>query len=89
MHPAKGNHIFTIDSPYAAVRVIREGDCLTVDSSVFIVKADNVYTPIPTGFKVQAASGEEIQPSGQFLMSAETLDPYHIVIDWNGRKGEF
>ena len=31
--------------------------------------------------KIVDDNGEEIKPTGRFLISAETIDPYHLVVD--------
>lgn len=33
------------------------------------------------GVKIINIDGEEIEPTGRFLFTAETIDPYHYVID--------
>lgn len=33
-------------------------------------------------FQIVGDDGEEIPPTGTFLWTAETIDPYHLVTDW-------
>ncbi len=37
--------------------------------------------PIDEEIKVCDEKGEEIQPSGRFYRTAETINPYHIIFD--------
>lgn len=32
--------------------------------------------------KIVDENGKEIVPSGKFLITAETIDPYHLVVDF-------
>lgn len=83
MHPASGSYTFTIDKPYAAVKVERKGKTLKLlPGEVFIAKEDTRYTELPKEYKLLTPDGEEIVPHGKFLISTETLDPFHIVLDY-------
>lgn len=39
-------------------------------------------TPILIPEKIEVmCNGEEVQPSGYFAITAETIDPYHFILD--------
>lgn len=33
-------------------------------------------------YEVVGPDGEKIEPVGRFVMTVETIDPYHMVTDW-------
>lgn len=50
-------------------------------TDVCIIGEDTPMTDLPDNFQIVDAEGAEIKPTGRFLMTAETIDPYHIVVD--------
>ncbi|QHW35564.1 hypothetical protein GZH47_32280 (plasmid) [Paenibacillus rhizovicinus] len=83
MHPVTTGSIFSIGKPYAAVRVKRKGKNLTVENGgIMIVSADTKFTELPSDMNVISEEQLPIPASGRFLISTETIDPFHIVIDY-------
>ena len=48
---------------------------------VFLIQKDTLFTPLTAGYEVRSAEGEVMQPTGLFVVSAETIDPFHILLD--------
>lgn len=75
-----------IGRPHAAVSVKVKGKNLILDivdghSSVKLTKADTRWAKLPDCYKVTTPEGTVIKPSGTFYVSAETIDPCHLVTD--------
>lgn len=75
---------------HAGVRVNAtavKGNVLVVDpepeAPVFLVSRDTQFTVLPPGYEVRQADGDIVEPSGTFVVSAETCDPFHILMDVN------
>lgn len=72
---------FYLDKPRAAVLVRKEGNRLVVVPGIHVLKADTLMFWLPDKYKVVNENGERIKPTGKFAVTAETLDPYHAVVD--------
>lgn len=48
---------------------------------VFLVQKDTLFTPLTPGYEVRSTEGEVMRPTGVFVVSAETIDPFHILLD--------
>lgn len=68
----------------AAVKVervnLRENQYRIVPGSICLVAASTLMFEQPER-QILDEDGEEIVPTGRFLWSAETLAPYHLVVD--------
>ncbi|KJD42797.1 hypothetical protein [Paenibacillus terrae] len=83
MHPLQGHFSKSLHKPYAAVQVKREGKKLIiVPETVFISRADTMYITLPAEYQVISQDGDVISASGLFMISSETFDPYHVLIDY-------
>lgn len=52
-----------------------------VPGEISIVRSDAVVAELPRDCSVVNDVGKEIKPMGNFLITTETIDPYHLVID--------
>jgi hypothetical protein len=52
------------------------------DKGFGVVNPDVGMVPVPDRIKVVDSDGKVIEPTGKFLVSTETLDPFHLVADW-------
>lgn len=48
---------------------------------VVFVKKGTLVTPIGYDEVVVSKDGESVRPTGRFFRTAETIDPYHIILD--------
>lgn len=87
MYPFKVGRTLTLDKPYAAVKVQRvsKDKFILCSDGVSLLKNDAKLTELPDMFVIETEDGERVQPSGQFLITTETIDPYHLIVDWNGK----
>jgi len=80
----RGEHDY-LTRPRAVVTVRYEApNILRVQQykGIGVVKPDVGMVPVPDRIKVVDERGKVIKPSGQFLVSTETFNPYHVVADW-------
>lgn len=80
MYPFEVGKTFTLNRPYAAVkvqRVSKDKFIVCADDRVSLLRNDAILTHLPERFTVETEDGEEILASGQFLIS-------HLIVDWNG-----
>lgn len=77
-----------VGRPRAGVRVRFEPGkkALTLDpdpdaKSIYILKADTLVADLPNTFRVLDNKGKVVKASGQFAVTTETLDPYHVLVD--------
>lgn len=54
--------------------MILSGTLCSVDKSTPIVK-------MPENFQIIDENGEELKPTGEFYVTVQTIDPYHLVLD--------
>jgi hypothetical protein len=74
--------------PYAAVMVGVEdrGRVLrVVTGEIVIARADALVVDLPPDVRVIDPDGGPIRQSGRFLVTVETFDPYHLVLDCRDR----
>jgi hypothetical protein len=56
---------------------------------VLMLKPDALLLPLPADVAVVAPDGEAVPASGRFYITAESIDPYHLLIDWlESQNGE-
>lgn len=48
---------------------------------VILVKEGAIITPLEDDEIVVSKDGENVRPTGRFFRTAETIDPYHIILD--------
>ena len=65
----------------ACVTVKRDGDRLVVQEGIGFVEYDAVFAELPSRISVVDKDGEEIKATGRFLVSTETFDPFHVLVD--------
>lgn len=46
-----------------------------------MVKEGSLITPLEDDEIVVSKDGENVRPTGRFFRTAETIDPYHIILD--------
>lgn len=77
-------YIHSLKEKRVAVKVKRaDGRSLKfklIPKSLCIVKAGTLFVERPEA-KIIDGDGNELIPSGRFLWSAETIDPFHLVVD--------
>jgi hypothetical protein len=81
MHPLNNPIQITVDKPIACVPVKREGNKLILDGSIQIARDDTLWALLPKQFQVMDGNNNPIPPSGKFLITVESIDPYHLVAD--------
>lgn len=75
---------FMVGQAHACVMVQRIGHGKTyqiMPGEVHLLKADTIVMELENA-KVIDLEGKEIHPTGKFLITAETIGPYHLVTDW-------
>lgn len=83
MHPLKNPHIIHLDTTRAAVTVEREGKTLISTGVIHFAKPDTQWAELPKEYRVINEDGEEIPASGKFLITVESIDPFHLITDYN------
>lgn len=48
---------------------------------IILVKEGAIITPLEDDEIVMSKDGEKVSPTGRFFRTAETIDPYHIILD--------
>lgn len=74
---------YPLTKPRAGVKVIHTGTnkkTYQVTEDIVILPA-GIYMIEKPGCIITDKNGNEIKPTGRFLYTAETIDPYHIVTD--------
>lgn len=76
-----------LGKPYAAVMVRVKGRRLSVEvdpgeATVRMSRPDTKWVKLPDCYKVTTRDETDIPPSGHFYISADTIDPYHLVADF-------
>ena len=78
----KGNQVRSLGSPRAAVKVRRisknkyevvPGGICVLDAATLVKENKDAY--------IIDDNGEKVTASGRFLWTAETIDPFHLVVD--------
>jgi hypothetical protein len=86
MHPLHGTYKFSmrLPKPYVAVVAQRHKNQLIVQPGALqIVKPDTLFASLrDTRLQVVNEDGTLITASGEFYVSLETIDPMHLIIDW-------
>jgi uncharacterized SAM-binding protein YcdF (DUF218 family) len=78
----RGIHESVVRRPYACVKVELGGKTtLRVLPGVFFVKAGSYVRALPEKIVVVDEAGETVTASGQFYVTSESIDPYHLLID--------
>ena len=71
----------------ARVQVLKGGKTLQVEAdSICIVKADALVMSLPKGVRLVDADGDEILPTWGFWVTTESLDPYHLLLDFDSSR---
>jgi hypothetical protein len=81
MHFLKNPIPVRLNKSVVCVPVDREGKKLVVSGGIDLARPDTVWAALPEDMKILSESGEEIKPSGRFLVTVESIDPYHLVTD--------
>lgn len=81
MHPLKHPKIVEINQTRICVPVKRKGKTLLRDGTFTFAKPDTLWAELPKNFKVMD-KGIEIPASGKFLITVNTIDPYHLITDY-------
>lgn len=63
------------------VKRIGNGNSFKVLPELYMLDESTLVCQQPS-FKVLDDEGMEIKPTGLFLWTAETIHPYHLVVDW-------
>lgn len=78
-HPGSAFHL---DSPRICVTAKRVGNRLViVPDSIGILRADTPLFWLDEKFEVVSEDGQPVKPTGRFAVTAQTIDPYHVVTD--------
>ena len=62
-------------------RINRSNKFQVVPDKICMLKEGTLVSELPSNFKVVDEAGNEIKALGRFLISVETIDPYHLVTD--------
>lgn len=80
-----GSRDIYLSHPHAAVRVRVVKKTLVLDPEekcpIFVLRTDAVLREVPDTVEVFGPDGKRIRPSGRFLITTETFDPYHCLLD--------
>lgn len=77
-----GRNESVVQRPYACVKVEMVGKTtLRVLPGVFFIKTGSYVRAVPEKISVVDEDGKKIQASGQFYVSSESIDPYHLLLD--------
>jgi len=76
-------YTFPLTKTRVAVKVekIGRGNTFKVLPEIYLLKETSLVCEQPT-FKIVDDEGNEIKPSGKFLWTVETINPFHLVTDW-------
>lgn len=66
---------------WAAVTVRVEKGALIVQPEISVIKPETLVFPLPDRVLVKGPDGKVIKPSGRFMITTETFDPYHLLLD--------
>lgn len=77
---------YYLGEKWAAVAVERCGDSRrhiyrVIPDSVCMVGARTRVFDVPENYEIVGTDGKKIKPTGRFLLSADTIEPYHLLID--------
>ena len=81
----------TLPRPHAAIRVYltrKRPRQLTVDPDPkcpISIVSSGCLSPLPSDVEVVGADGRVIKASGRFLITNESFDPYHLLLDYTPR----
>lgn len=73
-----------VGSVYVGLLVITQpGDTFTAPAIAKLVRATSEFVPLPARYVVQDEDGRPIRPlaGSRFWISADTADPFHLLID--------
>lgn len=71
---------FTLYKPRVAVKVEKKGRKLyVIPDEIYFLKPGTRL--MECRYDVVSPDGEKIEPVGRFVMTAETIDPYHMVTE--------
>ena len=77
---------FTLGKDRVAVKVKRCDNrkhvYQVVAGTVCVVPSGTSVFELPDNYQIISDDNEQIQPSRMFVMTADTIDPYHLVIDY-------
>ncbi len=86
MHPIKNPKIVHINATRICVPVKRKGKSLIRDGTLSFARPDTVWAELPKHFKVINDNGEEVPAAGKFLITVESIDPYHLITDYTATQ---
>lgn len=71
-----------LHKPRAAVKVQAKSAGLWLQPGIVVARADALFVELPSRIQVVDLEGEVIEPSDgeRFLVSTETIDPFHLVV---------
>ncbi|MCC8045830.1 MAG: hypothetical protein LIP12_10075 [Clostridiales bacterium] len=75
---------YPIGKPWVAVKVMRKGKRNTFEvlqETPVSIPANTRVFRVPDEWKIVDDHGESLCPTGYFVMTAETIDPYHLLAD--------
>lgn len=75
---------YPIEKDRAAVKVQRVGKSKLyriVPDSLCVMKQGTLASNLADDYKIIDENGEELNATGEFMISSETIDPYHLVVD--------
>lgn len=79
---AQGIQDLVTRRPYACVKVeLVDKTTLRVLPEIFVMRTGSYVRALPEKIAVVDGDGEKLCPSGQFYVTSESIDPYHLLID--------
>ena len=70
-----------LESKRSCVRVKQDRSKYIVQPGITFMKPGTLLRELKNGEKIVDEEGNEIEPSGRFLITAETIFPNHLVTD--------
>ena len=74
-----GQHV--LGKPRACVDVRFVDDALHVSDRIGVLKADALVVNLPERIQVLGTDGKPIKPTGTFMITVETFNPHHALVD--------
>lgn len=71
-----------LQSSRIGVVVKKQGNKIIVGTNITLVKPGTSFSELKDNMKVTNENGDIVDRCGDLYLSDETIDPYHILIDW-------
>lgn len=82
MKPVRPTEVLRSDR--AAVKCthkFRSKEYVPIEGSIVVIKAGCPVVPLLEDEVVVTSDGVRLNPTGRFFITAQTIDPYHLLLD--------